>query len=108
MVKNLARVVKAAITLWKETTVSFTLRYKKRTEVPGKLKTKTFKKTLKTYKQFDKSSHTFSTHAEVCNFCDVLDCKMSQRLANLYFNLYFHSVSSLLIGWHFVRVISLT
>ena len=38
MVKNLARVVKAAITLWKETTVSFTLRYKKRTEVPGKLK----------------------------------------------------------------------
>ena len=38
LVKNLARVVKAAITLWKETTVSFTLRYKKRTEVPGKLK----------------------------------------------------------------------
>ena len=42
MVKNLARVVKAAITLWKETTVSFTLRYKKRTEVPGKLKNQNF------------------------------------------------------------------
>ena len=44
MVKNLARVVKAAITLWKETTVSFTLRYKKRTEVPGKLKNQNFHK----------------------------------------------------------------
>ena len=28
------------------------------------------------------------------DFCDVFqDCKMNQRLTNVYFNLYFHSVS---------------
>jgi hypothetical protein len=38
LVKNLARVVKAAITRWKEVTVSRTSRYRNSTEVPGNLR----------------------------------------------------------------------